>query len=140
MKKSTKKSQKKFGNTKKGCNFVSVITQHRQLSHSHYTNMFKTRKIQRRANEIFSQMKKENTIISIVGESYYDSAYRINFYIAGRCYQARITDDSLPVRPGTTEETNSMEIASFAACVIASKEFGRYPEKYIKTYNKCELI
>ena len=101
--------------------------------------MFKTRKIQRRANEIYSQMRKENAIITITGESYYDSAYRINFYIDGRCYQARITDDSLPVRPGTTEETNSLEIASFAACVIASKEFGRYPEKYIKTYNKCEL-
>ena len=102
--------------------------------------MFKTRKIQRRANEIYSQMRKENAIITITGESYYDSAYRINFYIDGRCYQARITDDSLPIRPGTTEQTNSIEIASFAACVIASKEYGRYPEKYIKTYNKCELI
>ena len=77
--------------------------------------MFKTRKIQRRANEIYSQIRKENAIITIIGESYYDSAYRINCYLDGRCYQARITDDSLPVRPGTTEESNSTEIAYFAA-------------------------
>ena len=102
--------------------------------------MFKTRKIQRRANEIYSQMWKENTIITITGESYYNSAYRINFNIAGKNYQARIEDGSLPIKPGKTERTNSMKIASFAACVIASKEYGRYPEKYIKTYNKCELI
>ena len=140
MKKKYKKSQKKFGNTKKGCNFVAVIKNQTSLIIKLQNNMFKTRKIQRRANEIYSQIRKENAIITITGESYYDSAYRINFYIDGRCYQARITDDSLPIRPGTTEQTNSIEIASFAACVIASKEYGRYPEKYIKTYNKCELI
>ena len=140
MKKSTKKVKKNLEICKNRRIFVSEIKQQTSLIIKLQSNMFKTRKIQRRANEIFSQMRKENTIITITGESYYDSAYRINFYIDGRCYQARITDDSLPVRPGTTEETNSLEIASFAACVIASKEFGRYPEKYIKTYNKCELI
>ena len=140
MKKSIKKVKKKFGNVKKPPYLCSRNQKQTSLTIKLQNNMFKTRKIQHRANEIFAQMKKENTIITIIGESYYDSAYRINFYIDGKCYQARITDDSLPVRPGTTEETNSMEIASFAACVIASKEFGRYPEKYIKTYNKCELI
>ena len=102
--------------------------------------MFKTRKIQRRANEIYTQMKKENTIITITGESYYDSSYRINFSVNGRSYQTRVSDDSIPVKFGTTEKTNSMKVASFAAYAIASREFGRYPEKYIKVCDKCELI
>ena len=102
--------------------------------------MFKTKKIQRRANEIYSQMWKENTIITITGESYYDSVYRINFSINGRGYQTRVSDDSLPVEPGTIEKTNSMKIASFAAYAIASREFDRYPEKYIRVCDKCERI
>ena len=102
--------------------------------------MFKTRKIQRRANEIYSQMRKENTIITITGESYYDSYYRINFSINGKGYQTRVSDETLPIKFGTTENTNSMKIASFAAYAIASREYGRYPEKYIKACDKCELI
>ena len=102
--------------------------------------MFKTRKIQRRANEIYSQMRRESTIITITGESYYDSDFRINFSINGISYQTRVSDDSLPVRPGTTEKTNSTKIASFAAYAIASREYERYPEKYIKACDKCELI
>ena len=102
--------------------------------------MFKTRKIQRRANEIYSQMQKENTIITITGESYYNCAYRINFSINGRGYQTRVTDETIPIKFGTTERTNSMKIASFAAYAIASREYERYPEKYIKACNKCELI
>ena len=102
--------------------------------------MFKTRKIQRRANEIYTQMRKENTIITITGESYYDSDYRINFSVNDRSYQTRVSDDSLPVRLGTTEKTNSMKIASFAAYAIASREYERYPEKYIRACDKCELI
>lgn len=102
--------------------------------------MFKTRKIQRRANEIYSQMWKENTIITITGESYYNSVYRINFNIAGTNYQTKVLDGSLPVKPGTTERTNSMKIASFAAYAIASREYGCNPEKYIRACDKCELI
>ena len=102
--------------------------------------MFRTRKIQRRANEIFSKMRKENTIITITGESYYDSAYRINFSLDGRIYQTRVTDESLPVKPGTIERTNSMKMASFAAYAIASREHDRYPEKYARACDKCELI
>ena len=102
--------------------------------------MFKTRKIQRRANELYTQMRKENTIITITGESYYDSDYRINFSINGRSYQTRVSDDSIPVKFGTTEKTNSIKVASFAAYAIASREYERYPEKYIKVCDKCELI
>lgn len=102
--------------------------------------MFKSRKIQRRANELYSQMRKENAIITITGESYYDSAYRINFDVNGRIYQTRVTDESLPVKPGTIERTNSMEMASFAAYAIASREHDRYPEKYAKACYKCDLI
>ena len=102
--------------------------------------MFKTRKIQRRANEIYSQMRKEDTIITITSESYYDSYYRINFSLDGKGYQTRVSDETLPIKPGTTENTNSMKIASFAAYAIASRENERYPEKYIKVCNKCELI
>ena len=102
--------------------------------------MFKTRKIQRRANEIYSQMRKEDTIITITGESYYDSAYRINFSVNGKGYQTRVSDETLPIKFGTTEKTNSIKIASFAAYAIASREYGRCPEKYIKACNKCELI
>ena len=102
--------------------------------------MFKTKKIQRRANEIYTQMRKENTIITITGESYYDSDYRINFSVNGRSYQTRVSDDSIPVKFGTTEKTNSLEVASFAAYAIASREYERYPEKYIKACDKCELI
>ena len=102
--------------------------------------MFKTRKIQRRANELYTQMRKENTIITITGESYYDSDYRINFSVNGKSYQTRVSDDSIPVKFGTTEKTHSMEVASFAAYAIASREYERYPEKYIKACDKCELI
>ena len=102
--------------------------------------MFRTRKIQRRANELYSQMMKENTIITITGESYYDGAYRINFSVNGRGYQTRLIDETIPVKFGTTEKTNSMRIASFAAYAIASREYERYPEKYIKACDKCELI
>lgn len=102
--------------------------------------MFKTKKIQRRANEIYTQMRKENTIITITGESYYDSDYRINFSVNGRSYQTRVSDDSIPVKFGTTEKTNSMKVASFAAYAIASREYERYPEKYIKACDKCDLI
>ena len=102
--------------------------------------MFKSRKIQRRANELYSQMWKENTIITITGESYYDSVYRINFNVADTIYQTRVFDESLPVKPGTTERTNAMKIASFAAYAIASREYGCNPEKYIRACDKCTLI
>lgn len=102
--------------------------------------MFKARKIQRRANELYSQMWKENTIITITGESYYDSFYRINFAVNGRLYQTRVWDESLPVKPGTIEHSNSMNMASFAAFAIASCEYGRNPGKYIRSCDKCELI
>ena len=102
--------------------------------------MFKSRKIQRRANELYSQMLKENSIITITGESYYDSVYRINFDVNGRIYQTRVSDESLPVKPGTIEHTNSMKMTSFAAYAIASREYDRYPEKYIKSCDKCEFI
>ena len=105
-----------------------------------FSNMFKTRKIQRRANEIYTQLWKENANITITGESRYNSVYGINFNIAGKNYQARIEDGSLPIKPGTTERTNSMKIASFAAYVIASYEYGRTPEKYIRACEKCEFI
>ena len=102
--------------------------------------MFKSRKIQRRANELYTQMWKENTTITITGESYYNSIYRINFNVGRVNYQIRVLDAEIPVKPGTTERTNSMKIASFAAYTIASNEYGRKPEKYIRAYNKCELI
>ena len=102
--------------------------------------MFKSRKIQRRANEIYTQMRKENTIITITGESYYDSYYRINFSINGKGYQTRVSDETLPIKFGTTENTDSMKMASFAAYAIASREYDRYPEKYSKTCDKCEFI
>lgn len=102
--------------------------------------MFKSRKIQRRANELYTQMWKENTIITITGESYYDSVYRINLNVGRVNYQTRIADGSIPVKPGTTERTNSMKLASFVAYAIASNEYGRKPEKYLRAFNKCELI
>lgn len=102
--------------------------------------MFKSRKIQRRANELYSQMLKENAIITITGESYYDSIYRINFDVNGKIYQTRVSDESLPVKFGTIEHTNSRKMSSFAAYAIASREYGRYPEKYSKTCDKCEFI
>lgn len=102
--------------------------------------MFKAIKIQRRANEIYSQICKENAIITITGESYYDSIYRINFDVNARVYQTRVFDESLPVKPGTIERTNSKKMASFAAYAIASREYDRYPEKYIKACDKCEVI
>ena len=36
MKKKYKKSQEKFGNTKKGCNFVAVIKQQINMKHFYY--------------------------------------------------------------------------------------------------------
>lgn len=39
-----------------------------------------------------------------------------------------------------TKNTNSMNMASFAAIAVAMKEFGCKPENYASTYNRCEIV
>lgn len=102
--------------------------------------MFKTKKIQRRANEIYSQIWQENTNITIKGTSKYIPNYKINFRVSGQEYEFCICDGSISVRYGCQEDTNSMEVASFVALAIASIEFGRKPEIFASTFNRCQII
>lgn len=104
----------------------------------------KTKKIQRRANQIYSQMWRENTNITITGESNYSPQFRINFRLNDNVgnYQIHICDNTIPVRRGYnhSEVTNSMYMASFVAVAVAMSEFGCKPENYASACNRCEIV